>query len=462
MGCNAIRMSHNPPAPELLDAADSLGFVVIDEIFDEWNKGKTKAGYSQYFNDWYERDIANWVCRDRNHPSIIAWSIGNEVPEQWDEVQGPKIAKMLIETVHKYDTSRPTTAGCNGIPNVNSNGMGELLGIVGYNYHEALYKDDHQRYPNRVIFGSETLMYPYHPGDCWQLHSYEEWLVGQFEDYVAGEFIWTGFDYIGESGLGDVGTGCNPWEQWPGWPWRGASCGLVDACGFEKPAYWFRKALWTKDPMVYIAVETNPSAKNREVCSFWSWPKVESHWNYPKEGDTLAVQVYTNVQHVELFMNGKTLGKKLWNIKNEAFLVWNVPYQKGNIKAIGTTSEGKEVSFEIKTAGEPAKIRLIADKNKIAANKQDLCYVKAILLDQNDIPVPFAENKIEFEVKGAGILYAVGNGNQQSHTSNKGNQIESFQGKSLAIIKSTKNKGEILLKARSKNLPEAKVVITSN
>lgn len=459
MGCNAIRMSHNPPAPELLAYADSMGFVVIDEIFDEWMDGKTKGGYASQFEKWYERDVANWIRRDRNHPSIIAWSIGNEVREQYNKENALKITKMLTDATHEYDNTRPITTASNEILNVNSSGMADMLDIVGYNYQEAYYKPDHEKYLNRVIFGSETVIYPYHPGTCWQLRSYEQWLDGQLKDYVAGEFLWMGFDYMGESGIGEVGTGCEFWKIWPGWPLRGASCGVIDMCGFPKPAYWFRKALWNDEPMVHISVQTDKSARDKELCSFWNWPKVETHWNHNMKGDTLAVHVYTNVPEVELKLNGKSLGVREWDLKNEAFLFWEVPYEPGKLEAIGKTADGKTVSFAIQTAGEPAKIVLSPDKKILKANRQDLSYVSAQVVDANGVPVPFANNMISFEVTGASKLSAVGNGNQQSHTALKGNKMEAWQGKCLAIVQSTNKKGEITITARSGSLPVATAIL---
>ena len=459
MGCNAIRMSHNPPAPELLAYADSLGFVVIDEIFDEWMAAKKPAGYSPQFEKWHEKDVENWIRRDRNHPSVIVWSIGNEVVEQHNKENALQITKMLMDAAHKYDETRPITTASNEIVNVNSFGMADMLGIVGYNYQEAFYKSDHEKYPNRVIFGTETVMYPYHPGTCWQLRSYDQWLEGQVKDYVAGEFLWTGFDYIGEAGIGEVGTGCKFWETWPNWPWRGADCGVIDMCGFSKPAYWFRKALWNDEPMVHIAVQTDTSARNRELCSFWSWPKVATHWNHNKIGDTLAVHVYTNTPEVELKLNGKSLGVRKWDLKNEAFLFWEVPFEPGKLEAIGKTADGKTVSFNVQTAGEPAKILLSPNKKVLKANRQDLSYVSVQIVDANGVPVPFAGNMISFEVSGAGKLTAVGNGNQQSHTALKGNTMEAWQGKCLAIIQSTNQKGEIKITARSGSLPAETITL---
>jgi len=461
MGCNAIRMSHNPPSPELLAYTDSLGFVVINEIFDEWMDGKTPAGYAPHFAEWYEKDVANWIRRDRNHPSIVAWSIGNEVREQYNKENALRVTKMLLETSRKHDTTRPFTVGCNEIVNFNSYGVLEFLDIVGYNYQEAFYKEDHEKYPNRVIYGSETVMYPYHDHKAWQMRSYQQWLDGQLEDYVAGEFLWTGFDYLGEAGIGHVGTGFEFWKTWPEWPWRGADCGVIDMCGFPKPGYWFRKSLWNEEPMVYIAVQTDESARNRYVCSFWSWPKVQAHWNHDKSGDTLAVHVYTNVPDVELKLNGKSLGTREWNLRNEAFLFWEIPYEPGTLEAIGTTKDGKTVSFAVQTAGEPARIVLTPDKKVIQANRQDLSYVTVQVLDANNIPVPFADNMIEFEVKGAGKLLAVGNGNQQSHTPLRGNRMEAYLAKCLAIIQSTDEKGEITITARSGSLPVASAILNA-
>lgn len=459
MGCNALRMSHNPPAPELLDVADSLGFVVIDEIFDEWMDGKTAAGYSSVFEKWNKKDVEDWIKRDRNHPSIIAWSIGNEVKEQWHKTEGPRITKILKAEVLKFDTTRPITMGANGITGINANGMGELLDIVGYNYEEAMYEIDHHTYPKRVIFGSETLQYPYHPGKWDQFRSYKQWLAGQTEDYVVGEFIWTGFDYLGEAGIGEVGDGFEFWKIWPGWPSRGASCGLFDICGFQNEGYWFRRALWTDEPIVHIAVETDPAAKNRDACSFWAWPKVAHHWNHPTEGDTLTVQVYTNVPEVELKLNGKSLGIKHWKIDNEAFLVWNIPFKKGILETIGKLPDGRTVTDKVETAGHPYKVQLIADRKSIKANKQDLCYVKAILLDEKGIPVPFADNEIEFELIGAGKLNAVGNGDLKNNMFYKSNKTKAFKGKCLAIVQSSDKVGKIVLKAHGIGLVESQVII---
>lgn len=459
MGCNALRMSHNPPAPELLYAADSLGFVVINEIFDEWKRAKTPAGYSPHFDKWFGEDIANWIKRDRNHPSVAAWSIGNEVLEQWGKEEEIQMEKNILETSKQFDTTRPFTAGCNGVPDINENGFGELLDLVGYNYKEPYYEEDHAKFPDRVIFASETVKYPYQPGDCSAMHSYDQWLTGQLEDFVAGEFIWTGFDYLGEAGIGEGGVACDPWNEWPGWPYRGATCGMIDICGFKKPGYYFRKILWTDEPQVYIAVETDKSAKNPQAVPFWGWPDVQPHWNHDKEGEKLIVHVYTNIPDVELILNNKSFGTKHFDIQNEAFLTWEVPYEKGILKAVGVSANGEKKTCILQTTGEPEKIRLTTDKKALKANQQDIAYIKAELLDKNDLPVPFTSNIVEFEVKGQGQLLSVGNGDQTSHTPFTGNKMEAYIGKCLAIVKSGSKKGTVTITACSSELEKASLTI---
>jgi beta-galactosidase len=459
LGSNAIRVSHNPPAPELLYWADRLGFLVIDEIFDEWENGKRTFGYAPSFKEWYKKDVSDWIRRDRNHPSVIARSLGNESPEQKLGKEGVSILTKLIETAELNDNSRPFTAACNEILAANESGFSSQLGIVGYNYQEPNYKKDHLTYPSRIIYGSETVIYPYQPGDGFPLHSYEQWVEGQVEDYIAGEFLWTGFDYLGEAGIGLGGTGLEPWNTWPKWPYRSAICGLVDICGFEIPAYWFRKALWDDEPQVYIAVPTNRKANNIQEVPFWGWPEVQAHWNDQNIGELFKVQVYTNCKEVELFLNGKSLGSKNYDLRKEAFLTWDVAYEPGNIEAIGTTVNGLKTSFKIQTSDVAAKMVLTSERETIKANKQDVSYFKLELVDENNIPVPFADNLIHFTIKGPGKIAALGNGDPQSHTSFKGEQMEAYLGKCLAIVQSTSVLGEITLTASSEGMEPVSVSI---
>ena len=460
MGCNALRISHNPPAPELLDCADSMGFVVINEIFDEWVSWKRKTGYSPHFYEWYKKDVANWILRDRNHPCVVAWSLGNEVIEQRRK-DGSQILQLIKNEAIKYDTTRPFTAGCNEMPAANKNGFTPLLNIVGYNYRESMYESDHVQYPERVIFGSETVIYPYHPGEDFPLHTQKQWIDAQHSKYIAGEFIWTGFDYLGETGIGLGGTSYEPWLYWPKWPYRSAVCGVIDICGFEKPGYWFRKALWSDEPVVFIAVGLDSAAFNEKAVPFWGWPNVLDHWNHTIEGDSLPVQVYTNCENVELFINDKSFGVKTLDKTKEAFLIWKVPFEPGIIKAVATNTSGIQIVHKIKTAGAPAKIVLNTKKPTVKADWQDVTYIKATVTDQYDVPVPFASNIIEFSVKGEGKIRAVGNGDPKSHTFFGGKTIEAYQGKCLVIVQSGKKEGKIIVKASSPGLKGSEKEIIS-
>ncbi len=459
MGCNALRMSHNPPAPELLQVADSLGFLVIDEIFDEWTMGKREKGYAPFFENWHQRDVTDWIRRDRNHPSVIAWSLGNEVVEQRSGEHGLTILEKLKSAASAHDTTRPFTSGCNEIPHANSSGFTTALDIVGYNYREPMYEADHFAYPKRVIYGSETVIYPLHPGNEFPLHSYAEWLKGQKASYIAGEFLWTGFDYLGEAGIGAGGTSTEPWNYWPKWPWKSAICGVFDLCGFDKPAYWFRKALWSDEPMVYLAVPFDSVAFNHNLSPFWGWPKVWPHWNQWPMGELLPVQVYTNCRNVELLLNGRSLGKKEWDIVQEPFLVWQVPYEVGTLEAIGFSDEGEACRFSVSTVGEPVAIRLSADRSSLYGNKQDLAYVKAEVVDKDGCIVPFANNLIEFELSGDGKLASVGNGDPACLIPFKGNKMEAYFGRCLAIVQSGSSRSKLVLSAKSEGLRMASLPI---
>lgn len=454
MGCNALRMSHNPPAPELLECADSMGFVVINEIFDEWENGKMPHGYAPHFKEWYLQDVADWMRRDRNHASVMAWSLGNEIYEQRMGEEGIRVLKNLLSEARKHDTSRPFTTACNEIPDANQSGFADLLDIVGYNYREPYYQTDHLQYPNRVIYGSETVIYPFHAtADSFPLRSNSDWFLGQQADYVAGEFLWTGFDYLGESGIGKGGTALHPWNQWPGWPWRSAICGVIDLCGFEKPAYWFRKALWSEEPVVYIAVPTSPAGNNIHEVPFWGWPEVEAHWNHPVKGEVLKVQVYTNCTSVELMLNGKSLGSQSFDPHTSAFLTWDVPFEEGRLTATGLTAKNQRVEFSLQTAGEASTMVLSPERSTIKANRQDVSYCKLELRDAQGNPVPFDDRMISFTIDGPGKLAAVGNGNPQSHTPFKGQQMETYLGKCLVIVQSGEQQGELVLTANANGLP---------
>ncbi len=449
-GCNAIRTSHNPPAPILLDYADKLGLLVIDEIFDEWRTAKLAHGYYEYFDQWASHDLISMIHRDRNHPSIILWSVGNEIPEQGNASGAETLAK-LVGKVHEEDPTRPVTAACNHFPDANNSGYAQHLDVVGYNYKLALYRSEHTTYPNRIILGTETFNYPNAP---------ETWLAAWNNDYVSGEFLWTGFDYLGESG---IGTGAG-WP-WPHWPYRSAICGFFDLCGFKKPAYYFRKSFWSDSSMVFLVCQSLDKLKDRDNLAnegdwqwpYWGWPDEAPHWNWER-GDTIKVTCYTNCDQVELFLNDRSIGVKTFS-SSDLFLSWKVPYEPGLLKAVGTKGNAKICHHELYTVGEPAKIVLKIDRTTLAANGQDLCYIEADIVDKHNNSVYSAENSITFSVGGVGNLIATGNGDPQNHRSFKSKQCEAYHGKCLAIVQASEKSGTINIVASSPGLSSGNATI---
>lgn len=454
MGCNAIRTSHNPPAPELLDYCDRYGLLVMDEAFDEWKEGKTKYGYHEYFEEWAIEDLRSMVHRDRNHPSVIMWSVGNEIPEQ-SSLEGVKILRKLVEFVHKEDPTRPVTSACNKIEAANETGFADLLDVVGYNYAEEFYEKDHKKYPNRKIIGSETFDYPL-----------SVWLAHEKNDYVAGEFLWTGFDYLGESGIGGGKGGPKPSLTWPKWPCRSSMCGLIDLSGFKKPRCYFRQSLWSNDPMVYIACRLTLSAEKKsqsEVVPRWGWPKVASHWNWAgKEGETMTIFCYTNCENVELFLNGKSLGSEQLSASSALEPSWNVPYEPGTLKAIGKKDGKIACTHELHTAGKPAKIILTPDRDNIVSDGCDLSHIEVDVVDKDGRIVANADNLITFDVSGQGKIIGVGSGDPQNHEDYKSNKRKLYKGKCLLAVQSRYQSGQICITATSPGLTQSSITLTTN
>jgi len=461
MGCNGIRTSHNPPAPELLDLCDRMGFIVMDEAFDIWAKKKTDYDYALDWDEWHRRDLEDMILRDRNHPSVFIWSIGNEVMEQWDEPGdsgGIVITRELAVLVKNLDTTRPITAACNGTEPSNPIFKADALDLIGFNYHLQKYADFPNTYPGKQFIATETTSalatrgsydmpsdsirrwpyrwdQPFRDGNpdntcsaydnCstpWGSTHEESWRIVKKHDFVSGMYIWTGFDYIGEP---------TPY----GWPSRSSYFGIVDLAGFPKDAYYMYQGEWTDIPVLHV------------------FP----HWNW-NEGDSIDVWAYTNCEEVELLLNGKSLGTKKKS-DDDLHLVWRLSFVPGTLRAVART-DGKEIlTKEIKTAGAPAKIVLTADRTVISADGKDLSFVTVKVLDQNGIMVPYADNLIHFEIKGEGIIAGVDNGCQTSHEPFKANYRKAFNGLCLVVIQSTEKEGEIILTATSEGLEEDSVII---
>lgn len=480
MGCNAIRTAHNPYAAEFLDLCDRMGFLVMNEIFDEWKVPKGQIGpngYANYFDEWHERDTRDFIHRDRNHPSIVIWSAGNEVGDQ-TRPQGPETLRKLLDIFHREDPTRPVTVGCDQIsaePRQVSQEFLGLLDVVGYNYVdrwrdriEKYYSIDRAAYPRRRVIGTESgsmggIRGEYRallpaaapppgapPGfrgfgrgrgiDVEQL-----WKFVRLHDYVAGDFMWTGIDHLGEAR----------------WPSKGSSAGVIDMCGFPKDGYYFYQSQWTDKPVLHL------------------FP----HWNWAgREGQFIPVTCYTNCDTVELFLNGRSVGLKGYAFPRKGMeerygnypararvprttadlhLSWDVPYEPGTLKAVGV-KDGKPVAtVEIHTTGAPAAVELSVDRERMAADRRDVAHVVVRIVDAAGKMVPDAANAVTFELQGTAKIIGVDNGDPRSHHDYKGNSVPAFNGLCLALLQSTAQPGGTKITATSPGLKPAAATVVS-
>ena len=451
-GCNAIRCSHNPPSPEFLDMCDRLGFVVIDEIFDKWKtEGAFYGYYTRYFDEWWKKDIDAMLDSDRNHPSIIIWSLGNETSEQNDMTgAGAARAKMLQDYVHEAEPTRPVTvviapADIKRRP-YNENGFNEILDIVGYNYQEPWLEDDKKRFPDRIMYIAEA--FPYYTGRRNSIRDYNPinpWYVVKNNDFIFGQFVWAGVDYLGESS---------------GWPSKGWPTCLFDVCMFEKPRAAFHRAVWNKAPMVRIAV-ADQSLDIDPGKDHWSWPHLAEHWNFPQyKGHIIEVHTITNCDIVELRVNNTTMGDRRTSDYTNNTIVWHVPYRDGKIEAIGYNNGKEAARFELRTSGKPAHIDLLADRKIISADGQDLSHITIQITDDKGVIVPDADQLITVEITGAGKLKGLDNGDLRRAGSFSGNRVRTYFGKALATIQSTRSQGDIVVRVKAGDLPGSTVTIT--
>lgn len=459
-GYNAIRCSHNPPSPAFLDACDRLGMLVIDESFDMWKEKKNPYDYHLYFNEWWERDIENMVLRDRNHPSVIIWSIGNEIPNR-HKPEVVEVAKMLGDRVRLLDPTRPVTSAVNDL-RPDKDPYFATLDIAGYNYasggdhnKKTIYRDDHKRVPDRIMAGLES--YP--------LEAFGAWMDVVDNPYVIGDFVWTAWDYVGEASIGWLGY----MQEKNFFPWNLAFCGDIDICGWKRPQSHYRDALWMKDQLSLFVTPPVPSFEpnpKRMSWSKWHWFDAVADWNWKGyENKPFDVNVYSSCEEAELFLNGKSLGKKPTNRSTRYMATWNVSFQEGELRAVGYDKSKQVNSSVLSTAGEPAQIKLTADRESIIADGQDLAYVTVQLVDVNGIINPKAENLVKFEIEGPGSIIGVGNANPVSLESYVLPQRKAWQGRCMVIVKSNGQKGKIILKATAGGLISSStglVEITTN
>lgn len=455
-GFNTVRTSHNPPAEAFLRACDRLGLLVLDEAFDGWRTQKNPHDYASIFDVWAKRDIQSMVARDRNHPSIIMWSIGNEIIER-TKPEAVQTAKLLSGYVKELDTTRPVTSAMTSW-NEGWSVFDSLMAahdICGYNYqlHEA--PKDHQRAPSRVIVQTES--YPH--------EAFKNWQAVQTQPYVIGDIVWTALDYLGESGIGRWYYPGEPtgehWER-DFFPWHGAYCGDIDLTGWRKPISHYRNLLWNNNEKLYLAVK-EPNPDNGEMKeTLWSvWPTWES-WTWPgMDNKPLEVEVYSKYPKVKLYHNNQLIAEKETNLSTQFKATIPVNYQPGELKVVGIDKDGKTETKVLRTASAPARIQLTADRKVLQANGQDLCYVNVQLQDAAGNPQPNADNTLHFEVEGAGTLIGVDNALLTDTTLYQSNTRKAWKGRAMVVIRSARKAGNITLKVKAEGLPESKLIITS-
>jgi beta-galactosidase len=443
-GFNAIRCSHNPPSQTFLDICDRIGMLVIDEAFDMWNKSKTSEDYHLYFNDWWNKDLTNMILRDRNHPSIILWSIGNEVPNRADSI-GFETRRMLVKRVHELDPSRKVTEAICKTPQWEKKTpvIYQDLDVAGYNYQLEKYEPDHQKFPERVFVGTETF----------PTQALENWEMAKKNAYVLGNFVWTAIDYIGEVGCGIYGFIPRKDDRIDvEWPVFTAKCGDLDLIGDKNPVSYYRDVVWGNSKIEMFSRIACPD--NMFVFSTrWSWPDERKSWTWPGlEGKKMNIAVYTRCQDVKLFLNDKLIGEQKVPEKSVTAL-FDVPYQPGVLTA-KAFSNGKEVcSTTLKTVGKPVAIRLTADRKKIKADRNDLSYVAVEIIDAEGNVVPNADDiETHFRISGNGEIVGVGNGCTEDLSSFQQPKKKVFHGKGLVIVRPNGIVGDISLSATAVGL----------
>jgi len=456
-GFNAVRCAHNPPAPAFLEACDRLGMLVIDEAFDNWRVPGTPNDYHRDFDEWWQRDLDSMVLRDRNHPSIVLWSVGNEVKEA-RSLSGVDIARRLAARVRALDPTRPVTCAVNNSRKwEHVDAFFAELDVCGYNYLVRRYEDDHARQPERIIVASETF----------PSQSYEYWHAAERLPYVIGDFVWTAMDYLGESGIGGTWLEEDPeaptgWGWLPGYPWHQAYCGDIDICGWKRPQSYYRDLLWTSPDALYVGVHA-PIPEGREVTRMgWGWPDVQASWTWPGlEGRELQVDVYSACEEVELLLNGRPVGRKLMTEADRLIATFQVPYAAGKLTAVGYRGGAKVAERSLVTCGAPQSLRLTADRNPIWADPNDLAYVTVEAVDVEGRPVPTADNAVVFSVTGAGHIAALGSNNPRHTEAYRGDRHRLFRGRCLAIVQPSEQAGEISLRAEANGLRSAEMTIST-
>ncbi len=488
-GHNAVRTAHNPPSSAFLDACDRLGLLVLDEPFDTWKASKVKFDYSRDFDEWWERDISAMVLRDRNHPSVVLWGIGNEIPEVFVERGGP-LAKKLAAQVRSLDSSRPLTQAMPGTTSgPNQKAVFSVLDIGGYNYNLAKnYADDHRDAPSRVMLTTES-----YPADA-----FEQWQLAKDNPFIIGEFVWTAMDYLGESGIGAwaygtpeqaaqagkvsagisslvdqffiaMANGVDPMAAMaqgpdpavmsvmmflmPGYPWHGSQSGDLDITGYRKPQSYYRDILWNGGDRVYATVRLPEPEGKKIVAVGWAvYPTLPS-WNWAgQEGKEVQVEVYSGAEEVRLFLNDKLIGERPTGREQQFKALFNVPYAPGTLKAVGVRGDHAVAESVLTTAGKPARLRLTADRTVLQADGQDLSFITVEALDAEGRFQPDADQEVQFAIGGPGVIAAVGSGDGKDVATYQSDRRKLFQGRALVVARTSRQVGPIHLTATAPGL----------
>lgn len=453
MGCDAIRTSHNMPAPELVELCDEMGFMMMLEPFDEWDIAKCDNGYHRFFNEWAEKDMVNMLRQYRNNPCVVMWSIGNEVPTQWSP-EGYKVAKFLQDICHREDPTRPVTCGMDQVKSVLANGFAAMLDIPGLNYRAHLYDEAYERLPQNIILGSETsstvssrgvykfpverkagAMYDDHQSSSYDLE-YCNWsnipdidfARAEDHEWTIGQFVWTGFDYLGEPSPYDTNA----------WPNHSSMFGIIDLASIPKDRYYLYRSVWNKE------------AETLHILPHWNWEG--------REGEKTPVFVYTNYPSAELFINGKSYGRqtkhKNGTVENRYRLMWHdAVYQPGEVRVVAYDEQGNPVAEKtIRTAGKPHHIELVTDRSSLQADGKDLAYVTLRIVDKNGNLCPNDGRLVSFKVKGAGKYRASANGDPTCLDLFHKPEMHAFGGMLTVIVQSGEKTGEIELQATAKGI----------
>lgn len=455
-GFNAVRTSHNPPSEAFLDACDRIGLMVIDESFDGWRESKTPYDYAMYFDKWWQSDLESMVMRDRNHPSVVMWSTGNEIIERKKRL-AVLTARMLADCVHEIDSTRPVTSAMTTWDKdwIIFDPLMAAHDVCGYNYQMFRAPSDHERVPSRIIVQTES-----YPRDA-----FYNWNMVQDHNYIIGDFVWTALDYLGESGIGRYYYPDEPpGESWETdlYPWHGSYCGDIDLTGWRKPVSHYRNLLWNNTEKLYMAVrEPNPDTGEIKETMWSVWPTRES-WTWPgHEGKDIQVVVYSKYPKARLYLNDKLIGERQTTRGQEYKAIFTLPYAPGLLKAAGVVNNKEIETVVLQTSGNAARIKLAADREEILADGQDLSFITIEFTDKEGTLQPNAENRLLFKVDGPGVIAGVDNANMKDTDMYVNTARKAWHGRALVVIRSTQRSGEIKLTVSSTGLPDAGITLKS-